>query len=115
MHTNKYIIHHRQIFKKIDILEREWVDRSLQYSYFRDKWIDWETVKGLIPYRFGDPDKFLEENSYFETEYGDCSYYLTVTDWIPSGEEQPIEFARTWISDLLTQGELTEYERNLVN
>lgn len=101
--------------ENIDELERKWLEKSLEYNYFRDKWIDWETLKGMIPYRFGDADKFLEENSYFETEYDDCAYYLRVTDWLSSGQEQPFEFAKTWITDVLTQGELAEYERVLVN
>lgn len=100
---------------KIDILERDWLDRALQYNYFRDKWIDWETLKGMIPYRFGDPEQFLSEHTYFETDYEDCSYYLSISDWLPAGEEQPFEFARSWIIDLLTQGELADYERVLVN
>ena len=101
--------------ENIDILERDWLDRALQYNYFRDKWLDWETVKGMIPYRFGDPDKFLEENRYFETEYDDCTYYLAVTDMMAAGEEQPYEFARTWIINMLSQGDLADYERVLVN
>ena len=100
---------------KIDKLEQDWIDRALEYNYFRDNWVDWETVAGMIPYRFGDPDKFLEENKYFETEYGDCSYYLQISDYLPSGEQQPYEFAKKWITTQLTQGELAEYERVLVN
>ena len=98
----------------IDRLEREWLDLALEYNYFRDKWIDWETISMLIPHRFGNPDEFLRESDYFETEYGDCSYYLKVTDYMPSGEEQPYEYARNWIAEVLTQGALTDYENSLV-
>lgn len=97
-----------------DRLENEWLDRALEYNYFRDKWIDWETISARIPYRFGDGDAFLKENQYFETEYGDCSYYLKITDVLPSGEEQPLEFAKTWIAELLTQKSLADYEETLV-
>lgn len=99
----------------IDKLENDWLDRALQYNYFRDKWIDWETVAGLIPYRFGNSESFLNENFYFETDYDDSSYYLQITDYLPAGSEQPYEFARSWIMDVLNQGELAEYERILVN
>ena len=98
----------------IDKLEQEWLDRALEYNYFRDKWIDWETISGMIPHRFGDADKFLEENKYFEIEYGDCSYYLMITDYLHSGEEQPYEFASIWISNLLTQKDLAAYEQSLI-
>lgn len=100
---------------KTDKLEQNWLDRALEYNYFRDKWVDWNTIEKIIPYRFGNPEEFLKENSYLETTYGDCTYYLRVTDYIESGEEQPYEFAKTWIRDVLTQGELAENQRQLVN
>lgn len=98
----------------IDRLEEKWLERALEYNYFLDKWVDWETLSGMIPYRFGDPMDFLKDHKYFETDFGDCTYYLFITDWIPAGEEQPYEFARLWISDTLTQGALADYERVLV-
>lgn len=101
--------------EKIDILEKDWLDRSLEYNYFRDNWIDWETIRGMIPYRFGDPDSFLRDNNYFETDYDDCSYFLKIAEWKGSGEEQPFEFAKTWIADLLTKVDLASYEISLVN
>ena len=100
--------------ENIDKLENEWLDRAVQYNYFPDKWIDWTTVSGLIPYRFGDPEYFLDDNYYFETQDEDSKYYLKITDYLPSGSEQPYEFARSWIIDILTQGALADYERNLV-
>lgn len=101
--------------QKIDKLEQEWLDRALEYNYFRDKWIDWKTLTGMIPYRFGDPIKFLSENNYFETEYEDCAYYLQISEYLEPGEEQPFEYAKSWISEVLTQGELETYENNLVS
>lgn len=99
----------------IDKLEQEWLDRALEYNYFRDKWIDWKTLTSLIPYRFGDAESFLSENKYFETEYGDCAYYLQITDYLPSGQPQPYEFAALWISDHLSQVSLIDYEESLIN
>lgn len=99
----------------IDVLEQTWMDRALEYNYFRDKWIDWETLAGMIPYRFADPDEFLSQHSFFETEYGDCSYYLQISDYIKTGEIQPYEYSKHWIGNLLTQSSLAEYERVLVN
>lgn len=98
----------------IDELENEWLDRALQYSYFRDKWTDWESVASMIPYRFGDPETFLESNNFFETDDSECTYYLKITDYLSSGEEQPYEYASKWINGLLTRGELEEYEHALV-
>lgn len=99
----------------IDELEQKWLDQTLEYNYFRDKWIDWETLNGMIPYRFRNPDTFLKENKNFELEYGDCVYYLQISEYILSGDIQPYEYAKTWISNILTQKALSEYEKDLVN
>lgn len=98
----------------IDKLEQEWWDKALEYSYFEDKWTDWGTITSMIPYRFGNADEFLEKNQYFETEYGDCSYFLKITEYLPSGEEQPFEFASKWITDMMTQADILDYENALV-
>lgn len=99
----------------IDKLEQEWLDRALEYNYFRDKWIDWETLTSYIPYRFDNPETFLSENKYFETEYGECAYYLQISDYLPAGQPQPYEFAASWISNLLNQISLVDYEESLTN
>lgn len=99
---------------KIDRMEREWFDKALEYNYFRDKWVDWTTVTGLIPYRFGEAEKFLAENNFFETESNGCTYYLYIADTMMPGEEQPYEYAREWISQFLMRENLADYERSLV-
>lgn len=98
----------------IDKLEQEWLDKCLSYDYFQDKWIDWETVSGLIPFRFGDADKFLENRHYFSTEHGDFTYYLQISDYLPSGSQQPFEFAAPWIGRLLDQESKEEYKEQLI-
>ena len=100
--------------KDIDILEQKWLDKSLEYKYFRDKWLDWQSVAAMIPYRFGNPDSFLKENRYFETEYENCYYFLMIGDVLPSGEEQPYDFAASWIAETLSQADLALYEDELV-
>ena len=98
----------------IDILEKNWLDNAIRYEYFKDKWIDWETISDLIPYRFDNPDLFLQENKYFEIDHNGCSYFLYISEYLPSGSEQPYEFAASWINDIISHEELAEYERGLV-
>lgn len=98
----------------LDRLEQEWLDRALEYNYFRDKWIDWEALTGLVPYRFGDPMGFLSTQNYLQTQYDDCEYFLQISDFLPPGEEQPFEYAKTWINNILTQAQILDYEHSLV-
>lgn len=99
----------------IDELEKEWLDRALEYNYFKDNWIDWETIVGMIPYRFGDASEFVNNNTYLETDYGDCAYFLRITDVLPAGEIQPFEYASVWIADVLYREQLEDYEEDLLN
>lgn len=98
----------------IDILEKNWFDQSVRYEYFKDKWVDWESIADLIPFRFNDPDQFLSETQYFEIEIDGLSYFLQICDLLPSGSVQPYEYAASWINDIISYGELAEYEKNLV-
>lgn len=101
--------------ESVDILEENWLDEALDYDYFKDRWVDWESVSSLIPYRFGDADKFLSANKIFHTDYGDCSYYLQISEYLPSGEIQPYEYASEWIESLLGRVDLNLYETTLVS
>lgn len=100
--------------RNIDLFERTLIDEAIEYEYFKDKWVDWERITGLIPFRFGDPEQFLSSHKFFETDYGDCTYFLQVTDYLPSGAEQPYDYASHWISALLNQKDINAYASNLV-
>lgn len=99
----------------IDKFENKWGDKLSEYNYFRDNWVDWETISARIPTRIPNPDKFLEENDFFEMEDEDKTYYLQISEYMPSGNEQPYEYAKNWINNLLSQRELADYEVYLVN
>lgn len=99
----------------IDNFERDWMEKALEYEYFKDRWVDWNTVTSFIPFRFGNPDEVLAQNNFFTTDYDDCSYFLAISEYMPSGSTQPFEYASFWIDELLQQGEMERYETALVN
>ena len=98
----------------IDNLEQEWMDKAATYYYFQDRWVDWETLTSMIPYRFGNPDEFIDNNKLFETEYDGFSYFLKISDVLHSEEMQPYDYASVWIRELMVKEELTGAERELV-
>ena len=101
--------------ESIDKLENDWMDKAVEYNYFRDKWVDLYAVEGMMPYNFGKPETEGQENKLYEAQYNDFTYYLLITDYLEVGEEQPFEYAKGWITNLLTQGYLSDYEHSLVN
>lgn len=98
----------------IDLLEKEWVGEALQYDYFGSTWIDWQTLADQIPYRFYDPDAFLESTKNFETTYNGSTYLFHINEYLPTGSEQPYEFASGKISAILEQTKMADYEKALV-
>lgn len=99
----------------IDDFERDWMEKALEYEYFKDRWVDWNSVSSLIPFRFGNPDDMLAINSFFETDFDDCSYFLAISEYMPTGSAQPFEYASLWIDELLQQDEMQRYEKALVD
>ncbi len=100
--------------ESIDALEKYGLEEAVQYDYFLDKWIEFGNVAEQIPYRFYDPDAFLKSTNDFETSYNGFVYLLHVTEYMPSGETMPYEYARRVVSDRLGDEQLNAYERRLV-
>lgn len=99
----------------IDRLETDYASEVVQYDYFANAWVDWQTVADLIPYRFYDPDAFLESTRNFETSYNGSTYFLKVTEYLPSGSQQPFEFAKERIASLMMQSKMSLYEKSLIS
>ncbi len=98
----------------IDELERNWIGEALQYEFFVNTWIDWETIADQIPYRFYDPDAFLNANNNFETTGNGSVYLLPVSEFLPTGSEQPYDFAAPRIGSMMEQAKMASYEESLV-
>lgn len=98
----------------IDKLEKYGLKEAMQYDYFADKWIDWQTISEQIPYRFYDPDAFVESTKNFETIYNGSAYFLHIFSYLKSGEVMPFDFARDQIVEILSGNRQKEYERKLI-
>lgn len=98
----------------IDDLEKYGLGDAVEYSFFPDRWTDWNLLSRKIPYRFGDPDEFVGRNRNFETTSGGMTYILHISASLPSGEPMPYEVAAPMIAEIL-EGEAGEsYERRLI-
>ncbi|MDE5791260.1 MAG: hypothetical protein K2H96_08540 [Muribaculaceae bacterium] len=98
---------------EIDELEKRGLREATGYEYFTDRWVAWEDVARQMPVRVEDADLFLKENRDFDTVRGGSVYLLHVTDYIPSGEVMPKEFALARISEILADRRVGEYRKNL--
>lgn len=99
----------------IDNLERDGLREAIQYDYFADKWMDWQVVAEQIPYRFYDPDAFVESTPFFSTTYNGSLYLLHITESLHTGDTMPYEFASPLIAERLNASQRARYEERLVN
>lgn len=99
----------------IDNLENYGLRGAMEYDYFGDTWVDWQTIADHIPYRFEDPDKFLAGTKFFECEEHGSLYMLRVQDYMASGERMPLAFAAPQINERLMESHRGEYDKKLLN
>lgn len=105
---------HTATGEAVDNLERYGLSRATQYEYFKDKWHPWHEVTELIPYRFYDADAFLESTRDFETTYGGSVYMIHISEYIPSGELMPEDYARGVIAQMLRQTDVSARRQKLI-
>ena len=98
----------------IDQLEKTVAGDAIQYDYFKNDWVDWQTIADQIPYRFYDPDAFLKSTSNFETTYNGSVYLLHISSYLPSGSEPPYEFASIMIGEMMERANIKKFEESLV-
>lgn len=100
--------------KDIDNIEKNGLRHASQYEYFEDRWIAWNDVAEQIPYRFYDADAFLKSTKDFETTYGGSTYLLHITEYIPSGEVMPYDYAKREIREMLVRQKKGDYRQELL-
>lgn len=100
--------------KSIDEIENSGLHHAIQYKYFNDEWVEWNTIADQIPYRFYDADAFLRSTSTFETNDEGMVYLMHISDYVPSGEKMPYEFARIKIADIIQSSDIAAYKNNLI-
>lgn len=98
----------------IDNLENYGLRGAMEYDYFGDTWVDWQTIEDHIPYRFDNPDSFVAENKYFECEENGSLYMLRILDFLSSGQKMPLSFAEPEIKEQLLEQKRNDYDRSLL-
>lgn len=97
-----------------DGLENIPMKENASFRYFMDRWVDFDALSGEIPYRFGDADRFVESNGYFETEHNGIVYLLHISDYRKSGDVMPEDYAAPLIEDRIRSINLKDYEAALI-
>lgn len=98
----------------IDKIEKYGLKEAMQYEYFNEKWVSWQTIANQIPYRFSDPTTFVANNKDFQTTYNRSTYMLHITDYLVKGDTMPIEYASPQIRNRLMGERRKDYDTQLM-
>lgn len=96
----------RKMMKKVDDTTLEKIEKyslqnALVYEYFFDRWEPFDQLMKNIPYEITNANRFLRENKSVEVTDNGFWYYLFIQSYLPAGKEQPYEYAREKIREVL--------------
>lgn len=85
----------------IERLEKYSLQNAVKYEYFYDKWLPVSEVQSMLPLTNKNILGDLAKNRQVELKDTAFCYFLNVSDYREVGEQEPFEFARTQIKDIL--------------
>lgn len=99
----------------VEHLEKYSFQNAVKYEYFYDKWIAASEVLDLMPLQASDVDEYLEKHRHIELKDTAFHYFLNVSDYRRIGEQEPYEFARTQVKDMLLNVRQVEFMEKVKN
>ena len=87
--------------ENVEHLEKYSLQNAVGYDYIYDKWIPVSDIIDKIPLDVSDPEAYLEQNRHIEVKDSAYYYFLNVEDLLKPGEQEPYEFAKKEIKDML--------------
>lgn len=85
----------------IDNLEKYQFQNAVNYAYFYENWIPISEVLDLMPLEVDSAEDYINKNRQIELKDSAYYYFLNVSDFRGNGEEEPYEFARPDVVDLI--------------
>jgi len=91
----------------------DWKNNAVKYEYFYDKWVPVSEVLDMLPLKVPDVDEYLDKNRHVELKDTAFHYFLNVSDYRPMGEQEPYEFARGQVKDMLLNVKQVEFMKQV--
>ena len=85
----------------VEHLEKYSLQNAVKYEYFYDKWVPITEVMDLMPLKVPDAGEYLNKNRHVELKDTAFHYFLNVSDYRAVGEQEPYEFARSQVKDMM--------------
>lgn len=92
----------RNMQDAIDNLSKYGIGNAVSYEYFYDRWIPLSDIAVKLPLKALDTDRdYLNRNRNVEVRDTAFCYFLHVENFLPEGEQLPLEYARSEIKEIL--------------
>ena len=99
----------------VEHLEKYSLQNAVKYEYFYDKWVPMADVLDLMPLKAADTEEYLDKNRHVELKDTAFYYFLNVSDFRRRGEQEPFEFARAQVKDMLLNMKQVEFMQQVKN
>ena len=96
------------------MLEKFSIGNAVHYEYFYDRWLPVSHFSVKIPLKAIDSDSdYLSRNRNVEVRDSAFCYFLHVEDFLPKGDQLPIERAEREIKEILINLKRVEFIKQM--
>lgn len=99
----------------VENLEKYSLQNAVKYDYFYDKWVPASEVMDMVPLKVPNVEEYLDKNRHVELKDTAFYYFLNVSDYRRLGEQEPFEFARVQVKDMLLNVKQVEFMKQVKN
>lgn len=99
--------------ENVEHLEKYSLQNAIGYEYFYDRWLPAIDIIDKIPLDVSESEKYLEQNKHIEVKDSANYYFLNVEDYLKKGEQEPYEFARKEIKDILVNTKRVSFMKEI--
>ena len=93
--------------------EKYSLQNAVKYEYFYDKWVPMADVLDLIPLKVPEVEDYVNKNRHIELKDTAFYYFLNVSDFRSVGEQEPYEFARPKVKDMMLNLKQVEFMKKV--
>lgn len=97
----------------VEHLEKYSLQNAVKYEYFYDKWVPMADVLDLIPLKVPEVEDYVNKNRHIELKDTAFYYFLNVSDFRSVGEQEPYEFARPKVKDMMLNLKQVEFMKKV--
>lgn len=97
----------------IDKLEKYSFQNAVKYEYLRDNWIRVTEISDWLPISISDLETKLITEKHLELRDSLYYYFLSVNDYRGKGQEEPFEFARKEVKDMVINTKQIDFIRDV--